>query len=504
MRTIAFRADASVPLGSGHVKRCLSLARAAGAAGLQPLFVCREGDGTARGLLADAGIEVLWLPPAADDAMASASLLQGREIAWVVVDHYGLDAAWHVAVRERLHCRIAAIDDLADRALAVDLLLDGNDEDAAHNYAARLQRRARVLGGPEYSLLDPAYADAPRYAFHHPVRSIGIFMGGTDPTGACLDALGACIDAGFGGEVEVVCSPSSPRFGDLALACHARPGTRLVEGLPRLDGFYARHDLLLGAGGTASWERCCIGTPTIACMTADNQRATLPRLEQRGALRWARDEGRGLRAAMAQALLELLADAGQRRALGEAARMLVDGRGSARVAAVLACAAGAPQRVRPATAADEALTLRWANEPAVRAGAFQSDPVLPEGHAQWLRARLANPQRRLFLAEAPNGVPVGQVRLEQAGDGWEIGYLLAPAFRGLGLGAPLLRAALAAAPGALPLLARVKPGNEASLRVFRRLGFQEQAVQDARGPHRLFRLDGALAAAPATIPHADR
>lgn len=508
MPGIALRADASVPVGSGHVRRCLALAAAARGAGLAPLFVCHERDGTARTLLADAQVDVLWLPREAQsqaaDAAATAALLRDRGIAWVVVDHYGLDAAWHDALRAQLPCRIAAIDDLADRPLAADLVLDANDEEAARTYAPLLRRRATVLGGPRHALLDAAYADAPRYAFRDPVASIGIFMGGTDPTGACLTALAACVDAGFAGAIEIVCSPLAPRHAELAAACRGRPGTRLLDGLPRLDAFYARHDLQIGAGGTASWERCCIGSPTIACLTADNQRATLPRLEQRGAVWWARDEGDGLQAAIARALAVLLRDAPRRRALADHARALVDGHGSARVAAVLACAAGAPLRLRPARADDEALTLRWANDPAVRAQGFHPEPIAPEAHARWFGARLADPRRRLLVAEAPNGVPVGQARLDQAEEGWEIGYLLDPDFRGFGLGGVLVRAALATAPGATPLLARVKPGNEASARVFRRLGFTEGSARDARGPHLLFRLDTGGSPAPATMPHADR
>jgi UDP-2,4-diacetamido-2,4,6-trideoxy-beta-L-altropyranose hydrolase len=200
----------------------------------------------------------------------------------------------------------------------------------------------------------------------------------------------------------------------------------------------------------------------------------------------------------------LVGDAARRRALSEAGRRMVDGRGSARVAAVLACAAGAALRVREAQPRDEGLTLQWANDPAVRAHAFQPAPVTPRQHAAWFRARLDNPRRRLLLVEAPNAIPLGQVRLEQADGGWEIGYLLDPAFRGFGLGAAILRAALGAVPDATPLLARVKSANAASLRVFRRLGFREERVEDSRGPHVLFRRESAAGRGPATIGHADR
>lgn len=57
---------------------------------------------------------------------------------------------------------------------------------------------------------------------------------------------------------------------------------------------------------------------------------------------------------------------------------------------------------------------------------------------------------------------------------WEISYGLGPRYRGQGLGAPMLQAgidAIHAALGPMSLVARVKPENLASLRIFETLSF---------------------------------
>jgi len=46
----------------------------------------------------------------------------------------------------------------------------------------------------------------------------------------------------------------------------------------------ASADLALGAGGTATWERCYVGLPTIATSIAPNQDAVLAELAAAGAL----------------------------------------------------------------------------------------------------------------------------------------------------------------------------------------------------------------------------
>ena len=39
-------------------------------------------------------------------------------------------------------------------------------------------------------------------------------------------------------------------------------------------------DLAIGAGGSTSWERCCLGLPTLIVITADNQNEIVHQLEK--------------------------------------------------------------------------------------------------------------------------------------------------------------------------------------------------------------------------------
>ena len=56
---------------------------------------------------------------------------------------------------------------------------------------------------------------------------------------------------------------------------------------PRVDNMaelMAAADLAIGAGGTTSWERCCMGLPSLVCIMADNQRDVAESLEAAGAI----------------------------------------------------------------------------------------------------------------------------------------------------------------------------------------------------------------------------
>lgn len=359
---IVFRADASVAIGLGHVKRCLSLAHALRVRGARCTFVTRAAGVDAAALVAQEGFEVLVLPtsPAAGgpewqeaagtpvlahaawlgttqaaDAEQTLGALASRTVRCIVVDHYAIDARWHRRMREALGCTIAAIDDLADRDLVVDVLVDHNHA-LSHRakYGAHVPAQAAVLGGPRHALLGPAYAGAARHVPAAHVDSIGIFLGGVDAPGLSLGALQACAEAGFTGPIEIATTTACPHLDALRAAAALRPRTTLLIDQPDLAAFFARHGLQIGAGGGATWERCCLGAPTVALVTAANQRQVLAPLAGLGVLQIA-DLAAGGIPGLAAHVRTLLDDAALRRGLSENARSLVDGRGAGRVADAL-------------------------------------------------------------------------------------------------------------------------------------------------------------------------
>ena len=378
---VVFRADASAAIGLGHVARCLALAQALMAQGGRCGLVVREPEPALLARCQTLGLDCLALPPTGlaqrsaealwptalqrQDAALTLSLLQAQHSGrradgrpdWIVVDHYGLDDGWHDALRESAGPaapRLAAIDDMANRPLAVELLIDHNHApDHRAKYQSHLPASAALLTGPVHALLGPAYARAAPHLPGPVVRSIGIFMGGADHAGLSAVALRAVTLAGFNGPVQVASTSANPHLASLAQAVALRPQTDLLLDQPDLSRFLARHDLQIGAGGGATWERCCLGVPTLAVAVAANQRAVLEPLADLGVVVLARHDPHDARA-LATSLRPLLAQAAMRQRLSLAARTLVDGRGAQRVAQWLLASArpelSPPKPIFPASA----------------------------------------------------------------------------------------------------------------------------------------------------------
>ena len=487
---VAVRVDASPLMGIGHLRRCLSLAQALRANGAAVRFVTRDLGVDSKSQITAQGFDDIVVlegsrPPVSfdnevthadwaqvtqdEDAEQTIAALERFEPDWTVVDSYSFDARWHDAVRAGLDCRIVQVDDIADRTIAPDLLIDHNlARDHAKKYAGRLAQRAPILGGPRYALLGAGFAAARRYAFVEQVESIGIFMGGVDAGNHSAAVLDALDDIGFAGPVEVVTTSANPHLRALHDRIGQRAKTHLILDSADLADFFARHDVQVGAGGGASWERCCIGAPSLLVVVASNQEAVVPQLAAQGIVALARNPDR---ATIAAALAELVRNPGKRRDLAAKSRALVDGRGALRAALRML---GDRLIVRPATRADAQMMFDWRNAPATRAVSLEQGPLAWDAHLAWLDRILADPTRNLFIGEI-GGRAVGVIRFDSsAPDGATVSLYLDPALHGLGLGPQLLLAGEDAV-GRKIVEAVVLEDNRPSQRVFEVCGYERVA-----------------------------
>ena len=351
---IALRADASLTIGTGHLRRCLSLAQALLERGASVHFLIRKFDNVATqmldGFLISSNFHIHWLPEPdckyiydesgppnqhwsgvrwsqdVDDVITE---MQDINPEWMILDHYAFDERWHRVIYESLHCKLLVIDDLADRPLDADILLDQNwNPSHRDKYIGKLRRDPVWMVGTTFALLDKVYSDIVPYQFQEEVKSIGIFMGGTDPGGASLKALHSCRKSGFLGPVEVASISANPHLAKLHNDCISSPNTILTLDEPNLASFFLRHDLHIGAGGSATWERCCIAVPSITMALADNQRNVLEPLREMDILELAE----GFNEDLPNQISALIANSKRRRVMCEQSRRLVDGRGAYRVA----------------------------------------------------------------------------------------------------------------------------------------------------------------------------
>lgn len=314
MHRIVFRTDASLQIGTGHVMRSLTLADALRVAGAQCHFICREHPGNLIAQIRQRGFAVNVLPAAAEEfsiaelavgAQASHAKWLGADWAtdaaqtkvgigatavdWLIVDHYAIDARWEQALRP-LCRKMMVIDDLADRQHDCDLLLDQNLGREVRDYTQLVPEGCAVLIGPHYALLRPEFAALREASLHRRAiprfKHLLITMGGVDQndaTGKVLEALQDCpLPADL--RITVVMGPHASWLERVQLlARQMRQPTEVKVNVDNMAQLMANSDLAIGAAGSTSWERCCLGLPSIICVLAENQQLIAHTLELAGA-----------------------------------------------------------------------------------------------------------------------------------------------------------------------------------------------------------------------------
>lgn len=363
VQKIAFRTDASLQMGSGHVMRCLTLAGALKAQGAECHFISRQHPGHLLAVIAARGYKVnclaaqvqkaqtateniaiktakqlhepahtAWLGNTwQNDVQETAAILADLQPDWLVVDHYALDQRWEAALRP--HCqKLMIIDDLADRPHQCDLLLDQNLGRQPQDYANLVPDQCQLLVGPQYALLRPEFAAFRAYSLQRrqqpALKNILITMGGVDQpnaTGQVLQALKEC-SLPQDCRISVVMGLQAPWLQQVqAQAQHMPWPTEVLVNISDMAQRMADSDLAIGSAGSTSWERCCLGLPTLIVVLADNQRCGAQALQDAHAAYLLGD----VSDIATQLPLTLKAFASHHRlqAMGTAAAAIVDGKG---------------------------------------------------------------------------------------------------------------------------------------------------------------------------------
>lgn len=306
---VLFRTDSAVNIGSGHVMRCLTLAKAF-TPDTDITFICRAETGHLADLIRQQGFKVLLL--AADtplqqqqDAMQTIALLNNY-YDLLIIDHYQLDNTFETLLRP--YCQhIMVIDDLANRLHNCDILLDQNLlPNAQQRYQHYVPKHCKQLLGPQYALLRNEFYQPP--ALFTEKNHLLVFFGGTDADNLTSQTLLALQQLKFSDlPVDIVVGATNPARAQIAQLCQQLPTAKLHIQCDYMATLMQQARLMIGAGGSTHWERCYSGLPALVVTVAENQRATTQYLAKLGACVWLGDTAKITPTLLAQEISAYLA-----------------------------------------------------------------------------------------------------------------------------------------------------------------------------------------------------
>jgi UDP-2,4-diacetamido-2,4,6-trideoxy-beta-L-altropyranose hydrolase len=450
---IAFRVDASNQIGTGHFMRCLTLADELKKQGVHIRFISRNLPPHLTEMLSEKGVEYTPLSTDATqepieelahsnwlltsqrlDAQVTIQALADRTWDWIIVDHYALDERWEMAVHKSCK-KLMVIDDLADRQHDCDVLLDQNYyADMQTRYVSKVPTHCQLLLGPRYALLREEFRRLRQQVKPRTgkVKRILVFFGGVDPDNYTSLAIQALTELKITLQVDVVIGAQHPNREQIQLACMAHGYTCHVQ-TSRMAELMAEADLAVGGGGTAAWERCCLGLPAVSICVAENQHKLISDGAAAGFL-YAPISGRDLLEVIRDHVRSLLENPSLIKLISDVGMKLVNGKGSSRVANAMGINL---IEINRATKDNSKNIFEWRNNPKIRAASRNPDFISWDEHQRWFDAVLADENRELVIGVRGNR-SVGVVRFDIENDVAEVSIYLVPGADSIGYGRNLL------------------------------------------------------------------
>ncbi|OGT32151.1 MAG: UDP-2,4-diacetamido-2,4,6-trideoxy-beta-L-altropyranose hydrolase [Gammaproteobacteria bacterium RIFCSPHIGHO2_12_FULL_35_23] len=301
-----FRVDASVLIGTGHLMRCLTLAKALKVEKVESYFICRDLPGNLIPYLEAEGFKVYKLPYSVSDQgvqitenpyeqwlgecyqkeieQAAEVLKSFSRIDILIIDHYAIEKKWELMARVYAK-KILVIDDIANRLHDCDFLLDQNLSNPLQDrYRKLAPKNCCLLLGSQYALLRAEFLTTRLKTIKQfgELKHIFLFMGGSDLDNMTSMVLTALLELNFTGEVEVVIGSQNKAKEEIKAVCQKHSNFHFYCQVNNLAELMSQADLAICASGTTTWERCCIGLPGLVITTAENQEHIAEKLQQLG------------------------------------------------------------------------------------------------------------------------------------------------------------------------------------------------------------------------------
>ena len=430
---VVFRVDASLQMGTGHVMRCLTLAHVLKENSANIEFICRKHEGSLIDKIRSSGFVVHelgmpeeikvdtrlvhshWLGATQQqDTDDCIDIVKSVKTDWLIVDHYALDELWQKRLKP--YCeKLMVIDDLADRKHQCDILLDQTFGRQQEDYLAHTPEDCKLLLGSQYALLRPEFAEWRAYSLERrskpEFKQLLINMGGVDVdnvTEKALDELKIC-NLPNDIKITVVMGEAAPYLESVKFKAITLPyKTEVKVDVDNMAEIMANSDIAIGAAGATTWERCCLGLPTIQIVVAENQLFSAETLAYHNIVKLAKE--------IKETTYLLESSSEWMKSIGSSALKICDGMGSYKVFNKMADYKVILQKFGEIDLCnyvnldehDNMLTLNMRNHSQVKKWMYNQDSISKTEHFNFIKSLENDIDRRYFLIKQ-KGTIIGAV-----------------------------------------------------------------------------------------------
>ena len=466
------KTDANEDIGSGHLQRCLNLAE----------FLKKENDvtflfcNTSSLIIKEVKekFKATIFKNNKDLLNKTKKLLKKNSYNFLILDDYSINYIWEKAIY-RHFSKVLVIGDDLNKKRYCDLYLNQNViDDKSQKSLLKKFSTIKCLLGPKYALLDKNYLKyAGKERSKNYLKNIVVSFGGSDKENLTDKVLNILSQRKFNQfNIKVAIGKNYQYFNDLSKKYKSNNRIVFYKGLNSLAKINHNSDLSIGAGGISTWERLCLSIPSLVFLVSDNQKLTINALRRKNFIIYA-----GKIKNFNKRKFEILIKSVKKNYKKIVQKMkyskiLVDGRGAARVAEILSPTKKLKTLIRKAKKEDLYVYYNWVNDNEVRKNSFKEKKIKFENHKKWFYDQLKFPKKNFLYVFYIKNILLGQTRLNLSLKNAKIDYSIDKDFRQRGLGYEMLKKIIKKKELInKSLYAEVKNFNKNSINIFKNLKF---------------------------------
>lgn len=266
------RADGNAEIGTGHIMRCLSTAKAALRLGEACTFI--TADKNMESLLMEQGFHVICLDSVWNDldreTNKMVSLISEHQIKKLLVDSYFVTAEYLQKLCDLTY--VIYMDDLNAFHYPCHTLINYNVYADKFEYPANYPN-TKLLLGPQYAPLREEFQNLPQRVIRDSVKAVMITTGGSDP----YNISGKLVKMAKENtrlkslEFHIAAGRFNANLSMLQDLTKRYSGVIIHKSVQKMSELMLNCDIAVSAGGSTLYELCACGTPTITFAWADNQ-----------------------------------------------------------------------------------------------------------------------------------------------------------------------------------------------------------------------------------------
>ena len=451
---LAIRVDSSESIGTGHIVRCITLAKELRKLGLKVHFISKPHKGNILGVVKKNKFSLSKIKPELNikkDIKETSKILKKYKINLLILDNYDLNLVWEKGIKKYLK-KLIVISDLTKQN-SCDILINSNflqnkKKSLGKFYLKNRNINSRFLFGLRYAILNNEYQKIKQnIKIKKQLKRINIFFGGFKGSLNLLEDVVNVMSSKIFKKIklDIISGLNQKISKRINLKLKLRGNFKIFQNLPNLANSFKNADLAIGCGGVANLERLCLGIPSLVFLAAKNQEILGNTLAKKNLIIKIKKKNNQIdKEHLFKLVSKFYKDKNLIKKFSEKTKLIVDGFGTKRIARTVVGFEKPDLKIRKVNKRDANILLDMANDKNVRQNAFNKRFINYGNHMQWFNKKLKNKNVHMYIAKDLNDLVIGQVRFDYVNikKKYSVDISIDECARGYGIGKLLLKKAI--------------------------------------------------------------